>query len=290
VITSLFDGAPRNAGSASWIVGGASTMDWTTRELDLAVAAAEVYRSDPPFALPTGCGRAGPGPADPCWTAMTTAQVDQLTDPLQHLLDAAAADRPDSTCERYLKGTRPVPRNAHGGIRTAVRTLWHTEHLGGWPTSQLLALARHWFGQPFREDKLAAMLLLAEHLAGRFTLADGDALARPLGEGSWPTGAAATDMPQGPARLPHRSPAPEQAAAPRGRGAGHVDDRGEAHASRDGADPAAPPGTGRRWQERLDTAHSSLGASSPTTAVMARDHPIPPGRRETTSIDPFTLG
>jgi hypothetical protein len=98
-------------------------------------------------------------------------------------------------------------------IRTAVRTLWHTEQLRGWPTSQPLVLARHWIGQPFSEDKLAGTLLLAEQLAGRLTLddgdalarplaegklADGDALARPVAEGSWPTGAAATGMPPRP--------------------------------------------------------------------------------------------
>jgi hypothetical protein len=84
------------------------------------------------------------------------------------------------------------------GIRTAVRTLWHTEQPSGWPTPQLFGLAWHWFGQPFSEDKLAATLLLAEQLAGRLTLEDGDALAQPLAEGSWPTGAAATGMPPRP--------------------------------------------------------------------------------------------
>jgi hypothetical protein len=70
------------------------------------------------------------------------------------------------------------------GIRTAVRTLWRTEQLSGWPTPLLLALFQHWIGQPFSEDKLAATLLLAEQLAGRLTLEDGDALARPLAESS----------------------------------------------------------------------------------------------------------
>jgi hypothetical protein len=40
--------------------------------------------------------------------------------------------------------------------------------------------------------------------------------------------------------------------APRGRGTGHVDDRSEAVPIRDGAHPAAPPGTRRRWQQGLD--------------------------------------
>jgi 3-methyladenine DNA glycosylase AlkD len=114
---------------------------------------------------------------------MTSAQVAHLTDRLQQLLDAAADDRTQQYWERYLKGTarfRGVPMAA---IRTAVRTLWRTEQLSGWPTPQLLALAQHWIGQPLSEDKLAGTLLLAEQLAGRLTLDDGDALARPLAEG-----------------------------------------------------------------------------------------------------------
>ena len=114
---------------------------------------------------------------------MTSAQVAQLTERLQHRLEAAADDRTRQYWERYLKGTarfRGVPMAA---IRTAVRTLWRTEQLSGWPTPLLLALAQHWIGQPFSEDKLAGTLLLAEQLAGRLTLDDGDALVRPLAEG-----------------------------------------------------------------------------------------------------------
>jgi 3-methyladenine DNA glycosylase AlkD len=122
---------------------------------------------------------AGPAFGGSSWTAMTSAPVDQLTERLQQLLEVAADDRARQYWERYLKGTarfRGVPMAA---IRTAVRTLWHTEQLSGWPTSQLLALAEHWFGQPLSEDKLAGTLLIAEQLAGRLTLEDGDALARP---------------------------------------------------------------------------------------------------------------
>jgi hypothetical protein len=126
---------------------------------------------------------AGPAFGGSSWTAMTSAQVDQLTGWLQQLLEAAADDRTRQYWERYLKGAarfRGVPMAA---IRTAVRTLWHTEQLSGWPTPQLVALAEHWFGQPLSEDKLAGTLLIAEHLAGRLTLEDGDVLARPLAEG-----------------------------------------------------------------------------------------------------------
>lgn len=126
---------------------------------------------------------AGPAFGGSSWMAMTSARVDQLTERLQQLLDAAADDRTRQYWERYLKGTarfRGVPMAA---IRTAVRTLWHTEQLSGWPTPQLLALAQHWIGQPLSEDKLAGTLLIAEQLAGRLTLADGHVLARPLAEG-----------------------------------------------------------------------------------------------------------
>jgi hypothetical protein len=62
----------------------------------------------------------------------------------------------------------------------------------------------------------------------------------------WPTRpAAATPW------LGSRSPTPGQAAAARGGGMGHVDDRGQAVAGRDGADPATPPRMGRRWQQGL---------------------------------------
>jgi len=46
-----------------------TTLDTAARELDLAVAAAEVYRSDPPFAAPeviwAGLARALPTLLDP---------------------------------------------------------------------------------------------------------------------------------------------------------------------------------------------------------------------------------
>jgi ABC 3 transport family len=90
-------------------------------------------------------------------------------------------DRTRQYWERYLKGTarfRGVPMAA---IRTAIRTLWHTEQLSGWPTPQLLTLAQHRIGQPLSEDKLAATLLLAEHLAGSIvTVQPGDLVTTAL--------------------------------------------------------------------------------------------------------------
>jgi hypothetical protein len=63
----------------------------------------------------------------------------------------------------------------------------------------------------------------------------------------WPIRSAAAR----PSRV-SRSPAPGLGAGARGGGAGHVHDRGEAVAVRDGAAPTAPLGTRWRWKERLD--------------------------------------
>jgi 3-methyladenine DNA glycosylase AlkD len=97
----------------------------------------------------------------------------------------AAASDPDvrEWWERYLKGTARFRGVPMAGIRAAVAAVWREHELAAWPTAGLLRLARRWFTHADSEDKLAATLLLAEHLAGRLTLADADTLARPLAEG-----------------------------------------------------------------------------------------------------------
>ena len=206
---------------------------------------------------------------------MTSAPVDQLTERLQQLLEAAADDRTRQYWERYLKGTarfRGVPMAA---IRTAVRTLWHTEQLSGWPTPQLLALAEHWIGQPLSEDKLAGTLLLAEQLAGRLTLEDGDALARPLAGGSWPTGAAATGMPPRPC-TPTSPPTPSSCRpAPRWWPAGR---------RRPTCGSAAPPwspssSSPHRYRRRSPALSTCCWPPAPTTwsAPTGLPTPVPAG-------------
>jgi hypothetical protein len=51
------------------------------------------------------------------------------------------------------------------GVRTAVRHVVRDHELGERPVKQLFALAHGWFARESSEDKLAAVLLVAEHLA-----------------------------------------------------------------------------------------------------------------------------
>ncbi len=79
-----------------------------------------------------------------------------------------------------MKGTalfRGVPM---AGIRAAVRRAWKEHHLAGASTEDLLALAHRWFATPTSEDKLAAVLLLAELAVARLTVAHVDALGAPF--------------------------------------------------------------------------------------------------------------
>lgn len=68
-------------------------------------------------------------------------------------------------------------------IRASVRTVWRHDNLDAWTTADLLGLCHRWFTHATSEDKLAAVLLLAEHLPSRLTLSHTDALAWPLAEG-----------------------------------------------------------------------------------------------------------
>jgi 3-methyladenine DNA glycosylase AlkD len=69
------------------------------------------------------------------------------------------------------------------GVRDAVRTVWRQHQLAEWPADDLLGLAKSWFARTATEDKLAAVLLLAEHLCPRLELAHVDDLAEPLARG-----------------------------------------------------------------------------------------------------------
>jgi hypothetical protein len=74
-----------------------------------------------------------------------------------------------------------------------------------------------------------------------------------------------------------------RAAAARGGGAGHVDDRGEAAAIGNGAVPAAVGGRGGAGSKGATIAHSSSGTRSSMRMVMARDPARPIQRSETTA-------
>lgn len=110
-------------------------------------------------------------------------QLDAVTATLQAELAAVADAATRRHWEAYLKGAakfRGVPMAA---IRSAVRLTWREERLDEEATTDLLALAQRWFTEEATEDKLAAVLLLAEHAAGRLAVDDVDALAVPFVRG-----------------------------------------------------------------------------------------------------------
>jgi 3-methyladenine DNA glycosylase AlkD len=101
---------------------------------------------------------------------------------LQESLAEAAQEKTRLHWEKYLKGTATFRGVPMAGIRSAVReTLAHAPDL---TTKQLLLLAARWFTQPWSEDKLAAVLLIAEHAFGGLDEEDVPALAEPLASGA----------------------------------------------------------------------------------------------------------
>lgn len=140
--------------------------------------------------------------------------TDKPTTRLVALLDSAAEQRTREYWERYMKGTARFRGVPMAGVRTAVRTVWREQELVSWTTQDLLSLAHRWFAQEMSEDKLAAILLITEHLGPRLGLGDVEALAGRSPPGTSPTGASATGTPprrctaSSPARTPNSGPAP----------------------------------------------------------------------------------
>ena len=102
-------------------------------------------------------------------------------------LDAELNARVDPQAQRYwtslMKGEAAFRGVPMAGIRASVRHVWVGHGLAAWPVGDLLALAQRWFAGPDAETQLAAVLLLAEHAAGRLMLDHADALAAPLERG-----------------------------------------------------------------------------------------------------------
>ena len=105
-----------------------------------------------------------------------TAALDRL---LSETADPATRDH----WQRYMKGAAVFRGVPMPGVRTAVKRVWKDEGLAAWPTDDLLNLAHAWFARQPTEDKLAAVLLVAEHLGPRLGLGHVPALARPLADG-----------------------------------------------------------------------------------------------------------
>lgn len=102
---------------------------------------------------------------------------------LQARLERASNARSKAFWTRYLKGALPFRGTPMGRIRKAVRT-WRTEDLDATlsPARQK-GLAFRLLAEPVAEDKLAGVLLLAEHLLGTLTLGDEPRFARAFDRG-----------------------------------------------------------------------------------------------------------
>lgn len=109
---------------------------------------------------------------------------DEVTADLDRLLAAAADDGTRRYWERYLKGTASFRGVPMAGVRETVDRLWDEHALGERTVDELLSLGHSWFARSASEDKLAAILLIAEHLVDRLRLSHHAALAQPLEAGN----------------------------------------------------------------------------------------------------------
>ena len=99
-------------------------------------------------------------------------------------LAARANDRTGAWWDRYLKGAiefRGVPM---GEVRTVVHDLWRERELDRLSRDERRRVVLELFAQPHAEDKLAAILLLAELMLDELGAADVDFLAQPFERGS----------------------------------------------------------------------------------------------------------
>lgn len=111
------------------------------------------------------------------WRAVATAQ---LVDALVSRADRATRDH----WTRYLKGHAVFRGVPMAGVRRAVTAVWADQGLAGRGTDAVLGLAAEWMEAATTEDKLAGVLLIAEHLAPRLADRHATALADPLARGA----------------------------------------------------------------------------------------------------------
>ena len=98
-------------------------------------------------------------------------------------LDARANDRTREWWSRYLKGAiefRGVPM---AGVRAVVHDLWRDRALDERPREEQFDVVLALLAQPYAEDKLAAILALAERLLESLSAHDVPFLAEPFARG-----------------------------------------------------------------------------------------------------------
>lgn len=106
-----------------------------------------------------------------------------FTDELAVLLDAAADDGTRAWWERYLKGAARFRGVKMADTRRAVRRLVAAHDLADADADTWFALSAACFAQPWSEDKLAGVLLLAEHGLATLRVDHVPGLASPLAGG-----------------------------------------------------------------------------------------------------------
>jgi 3-methyladenine DNA glycosylase AlkD len=118
-----------------------------------------------------------------CRSASTAEVLDAATATLEEALAGASDEATRRHWEAYLKGTARFRGVPMAGVRAAVRRAWKEHDLARASTDDLLALAHRWFAAPLSEDKIAAVLLLAEQAVDRLTVDHVADLAAPFAAG-----------------------------------------------------------------------------------------------------------
>jgi 3-methyladenine DNA glycosylase AlkD len=115
---------------------------------------------------------------------MTHPDLDRAAALLADHLAAAADPAVQDHWERYMRGTARFRGVPMAGIRAAVRAVRRSAGLDAWAVDDQLDLAQRWFAAETSEDKLAAVLLIAEHLAPLLEDGHAEHLAAPLAAGA----------------------------------------------------------------------------------------------------------
>jgi 3-methyladenine DNA glycosylase AlkD len=111
---------------------------------------------------------------------MDELRLETADGELDRRLTAAADPKVRDHWTAYLKGTATFRGVPMAGVRAALRATWNGLDLAAWEVDDLLLLAGRWFARPATEDKLAAVLLLAEQIRARLELRHSAVLAKPL--------------------------------------------------------------------------------------------------------------
>jgi 3-methyladenine DNA glycosylase AlkD len=116
-------------------------------------------------------------------TSAGSEPFEEATAALDSMLAAAATPRALAFWTQLLKGEATFRGVPMAGIRAATRQVWTGHGLADRSTDDLLVLAHRWFALPHSEDKLAAVLMLAELMPDQLSLRHVDALAAPFQSG-----------------------------------------------------------------------------------------------------------